>query len=192
MQSSSIKNQKGQLIDGPILITSNVYNDHRGFFLESWNENSFNKIVGKNITFLQDNHSKSNKNVIRGLHYQLIPHPQCKLVRCTSGEILDIIVDIRKSSKTFGDWAGINLSEKNFRQLWIPEGFAHGFLTLSKNADVLYKTTEYWVPSCEKSINWNDPHLSINWSLEKSKVILSEKDSNAPFLHEIQNNHLFV
>ena len=178
-------------------IHPNVFGDDRGFFFESWNQKEWEDILKINnqspVNFVQDNHSKSSKGVLRGLHFQRNPISQGKLVRCINGEIFDIAVDLRKSSKTFAHWAGINLSDKNKNQFWIPEGFAHGFLTLSETAEVLYKTSNYWSRECEISILWNDPELKIEWPLEsiKSNVLLSEKDKYAKNLSEINREILF-
>ncbi|MGN5002994.1 dTDP-4-dehydrorhamnose 3,5-epimerase [Aeromonas sp. 82P] len=163
-----------------------VFGDERGFFFESFNHKLFEEAVGYPVNFVQDNHSKSSKGVLRGLHYQLPPHAQGKLVRCVAGEVFDVAVDIRKSSPTFGQWVGVHLSGENKRQLWIPEGFAHGFLTLSTNTEVLYKTTDYYNPSCERGFRWNDPYLNIKWG-DEQKPILSEKDNNAVSFFESLN-----
>ena len=164
-----------------LVIEPRVFGDERGFFFESYNERGFGKITGKSPHFVQDNHSKSARNVLRGLHYQ-IRQPQGKLVRVISGEVFDVAVDIRKSSPTFGKWAGELLSAENKRMLWIPEGFAHGFLVLSETAEFLYKTTDYWAPEHERSILWNDPDLAIDWPLAKQSPLLSSKDREArPF-----------
>jgi dTDP-4-dehydrorhamnose 3,5-epimerase len=158
-----------------LLIEPKVFEDDRGFFFESYNHQKFTEQVGENITFVQDNHSLSKKNVLRGLHYQLIK-PQGKLVRVVTGSIFDVAVDIRKSSPSFGKWVGYELSAENKRQLWIPPGFAHGFLVLSEIAEVLYKTTDYYFPQGDRTIVWNDPDLGIQWSLN-SPPILSSKDA---------------
>ncbi|EIE5778043.1 dTDP-4-dehydrorhamnose 3,5-epimerase, partial [Salmonella enterica] len=136
--------------------------DERGFFMESFNQKVFEEAVGRKIEFVQDNHSKSTKGVLRGLHYQVEPYAQGKLVRCIAGEVFDVAVDIRKDSETFGKWVGVNISSENKRQLWIPEGFAHGFLVLSDSADFLYKTSNYYSPIHERGIVWNDPTININ------------------------------
>lgn len=162
-----------------LLIEPKVFGDDRGFFFESFSQQKFNEAVGREVTFVQDNHSKSSKGVLRGLHYQLPPHAQGKLVRVTQGEVLDVAVDVRKASPTFGQWAGHVLSAENKLQLWIPEGFAHGFLTLSDTAEFLYKTTDYYAPESERSIRWNDSELGIEWG-GNSAPLLSEKDRNAP------------
>jgi dTDP-4-dehydrorhamnose 3,5-epimerase len=160
------------------IIEPKVFGDERGFFFESFNQRIFEEAVGRPVTFVQDNHSKSSKGVLRGLHYQLPPHAQGKLVRCVVGEVFDVAVDIRKSSPTFGQWVGINLSAENKRQLWIPEGFAHGFFTLSETAEFLYKTTTYYHPQAEKTVRWNDPTISVNWPLFMDPI-LSAKDNAA-------------
>lgn len=157
-----------------LIFEPKVFGDERGFFFESFNHKLFEEAVGYPVTFVQDNHSKSSKGVLRGLHYQLPPHAQGKLVRCVAGEVFDVAVDIRKRSPTFGQWVGVNLSGENKRQLWIPEGFAHGFVTLSETAEFLYKTTNYYVPQSEGSIRWNEPQLAIEWPIKD--VLLSSKD----------------
>lgn len=158
-----------------ILIAPKVFGDDRGFFFESFNQKVFEKATGLSPTFVQDNHSQSTKGVLRGLHYQLPPKAQGKLVRVTQGEVFDVAVDIRKSSPTFGQWVGEVLSADNKKQLWIPEGFAHGFVTLSGTAEFLYKTTDYYAPECERCIRWDDVDIGINWSLREEPV-LSVKD----------------
>ena len=166
------------------IIEPAVFGDARGFFFESFNQSKFNQAVGYDVEFVQDNHSRSAKGVLRGLHYQLPPHPQGKLVRCVVGEVFDVAVDIRKSSPTFGQWAGVHLSAENKRQLWIPPGFAHGFLTLSEHAEFLYKTTDYWAKECEQAIIWNDPSIGIQWPAFDGQPLLSDKDQQAPKLSE--------
>jgi dTDP-4-dehydrorhamnose 3,5-epimerase len=160
-----------------ILLQPTVHVDERGFFFESFNQAEFDRAVGHHVSFVQDNHSKSNRHVLRGLHYQ-IEHPQGKLVRVTQGEVFDVAVDLRKSSPTFGLWVGQVLSAENKRQLWIPEGFAHGFLVLSDSAESQYKTTRHYAPACERCIAWNDPDLAINWPLHGAQPVLSEKDKH--------------
>lgn len=162
-----------------LILEPKVFGDDRGFFFESFNQRSFEEATGLSRTFVQDNHSRSAKNVLRGLHYQ-VEQPQGKLVRVVSGEVFDVAVDIRPDSPNFGKWVGVLLSESNKRQLWIPEGFAHGFLVVSDRADFLYKTTSYYHPQSEKSIAWNDPALGIDWPCVDP--ILSEKDACAPYL----------
>ena len=164
-----------------------------GFFYESWNQQSFNAAAGP-TSFVQDNHSRSQQGVLRGLHYQLPPHPQGKLVRCVLGEIFDVAVDIRRSSPTWGQWGGALLSAENKQQLWVPPGFAHGFLTLSAEAEVLYKTTDFWSKDCERAIRWDDPALAIAWplgALAGAQPQLSGKDGAAPLLAELDATDLF-
>lgn len=158
-----------------------VFGDARGFFFESFSQKIFEEAAGKKIDFVQDNHSQSQKGVLRGLHYQLDPHAQGKLVRCIEGEVFDVAVDIRKYSATFGQWVGAVLSAENKRQLWIPEGFAHGFLTLSDTAQFVYKATNYYAPQSERCIIWNDPQINIEWP-EAGQVQLSAKDQNGLLL----------
>lgn len=157
-----------------LLIEPQVFGDDRGFFFESYNQRVFAEKIGKTTDFVQDNHSRSAQNVLRGLHYQ-IQQPQGKLVRVVMGEVFDVAVDIRKSSATFGEWVGYLLSAENKRQLWIPAGFAHGFLVMSEMAEVLYKTTDYYAPQYDRCIIWNDPDLAIAWPLQ-ANPILSAKD----------------
>lgn len=158
-----------------LIIEPRVFGDERGFFFESFNQQRFNEAVGRNVNFVQDNHSRSVKGVLRGLHYQ-IQQPQGKLVRCSLGEVFDVAVDVRRSSPTFGQWVGVHLSAENKRQLWVPEGFAHGFVVLSEVAEFLYKTTDYYAPDHERCIMWNDPTLAVDWPLEQTPQ-LSAKDS---------------
>lgn len=164
-----------------ILITPDVFGDERGFFFESFNQQKFEAAIGRKVEFVQDNHSKSVKGVLRGLHYQLPPHAQGKLVRVVQGEVFDVAVDIRKSSPTFGKWVGEMLSAENKKQLWIPEGFAHGFLTFSDTAEFLYKTTNYYAPESEACIIWNDESILVSWPLDIYPQ-LSTKDSHSPSL----------
>ena len=164
-----------------LIIEPKVFEDERGFFYESFNQSAFVKETGLDVAFVQDNHSSSSKGVLRGLHYQLAPAAQGKLLRCVIGEVFDVAVDIRRSSPTFGQWVGHFLSAGNKKQMWIPEGFAHGFLVVSDVAEILYKTTNYYAPKYERSIAWNDKELEIDWPLIE-KPILSDKDANASFL----------
>lgn len=164
-----------------VLFEPKVFGDGRGFFFESFNQQSFEDAIGYPVSFVQDNHSRSSKGVLRGLHYQLPPHAQGKLVRVVQGEVFDVAVDIRKSSPTFGQWGGVLLSAENKRQFWIPEGFAHGFVTLSDSAEFLYKTTNYYAPQSERSILWSDPALAINWHCITAPL-LSSKDQQAQLL----------
>jgi dTDP-4-dehydrorhamnose 3,5-epimerase len=163
------------------LIEPQVFGDDRGFFFESFNQRQFNEAIGREVTFVQDNHSCSVKNVLRGLHYQII-HPQGKLVRVVLGEVFDVAVDIRKRSATYGQWVGEVLSAENKKQLWIPEGFAHGFIVLSDATEFLYKATDYYAPDFERGIAWNDPDININWPVELGAPNLSGKDSTAAHL----------
>jgi dTDP-4-dehydrorhamnose 3,5-epimerase len=165
-----------------LILEPKVFGDERGFFYESYNARAFQDATGVKAQFVQDNHSRSQQGVLRGLHYQ-IEHAQGKLVRVTAGEVLDIAVDIRRSSPTFGQWVGVNLSAQNARQLWIPPGFAHGFLVLSEHAEFLYKTTDYYTPSAERCIRWDDPDLAIDWQLAGTPV-LSAKDQQGKSLQE--------
>lgn len=158
-----------------LIIEPKVFGDDRGFFFESFNQKAFNDAIGQDITFVQDNHSKSAKNVLRGLHYQLPPKSQGKLVRVVQGEVFDVAVDIRKGSKTYGQWVGEILSAENKKQLWIPSGFAHGFITMSETAEFLYKTTDYYSQEHERCIRWDDPQLNILWPLD-GELLLSPKD----------------
>lgn len=162
------------------VIEPRVFGDERGFFFESFNEKAFNEATGNTLPFVQDNHSKSVKGVLRGLHYQLPPRAQGKLVRVVQGEVFDVVVDIRKGSPTYGQWVAEVLSAENKKQLWIPPGFAHGFLTLSDTAEFLYKATDYWAPELERSIHWQDKRISIDWPRLSVKMIISEKDNIAP------------
>ena len=157
-----------------LMIEPKVFGDDRGFFFESFNERAFEAAVGRRVAFVQDNHSKSVRGVLRGLHYQR-RHPQGKLVRVTAGEVFDVAVDLRRASPSFGRWTGATLSADNRRQLWIPEGFAHGFVVLSDAAEFLYKTTDYWHPDDERTIAWDDPTLAVEWPLDGAPS-LSKKD----------------
>ena len=167
-----------------ILFEPRVFGDDRGFFFESFNQKTFEEIVGIATTFVQDNHSKSTKDVLRGLHYQLPPKEQGKLIRAIQGEIFDVVVDIRKDSPTYGQWLGEVLSAGNKKQLWIPPGFAHGFLTLSETAEILYKTTDFYAPESERCIAWNDPEIGIEWPLQ-SKPLTSDRDRCGLLLNKI-------
>lgn len=167
-----------------LIIEPKVFGDDRGFFFESFNDQRFRELTGVSTSFVQDNHSRSAKNVLRGLHYQ-IQQPQGKLVRVTVGSVFDVAVDIRKKSPTFGKWFGLQLSAENKLQLWIPAGFAHGFVVTSDHAEFLYKTTDYWAPEHERSILWNDPSLGIDWPIT-DEPILSNKDRLAKALSEAE------
>jgi dTDP-4-dehydrorhamnose 3,5-epimerase len=163
-----------------LIIEPKVFGDERGFFFESFNSSAFEELAGQQCSFVQDNHSRSAQNVLRGLHYQ-IQRPQGKLVRVCAGEVFDVAVDIRKSSPTFGQWVGVNLSAENKRQMWVPEGFAHGFLVMSDVAEFLYKTTDFWYPEYERSILWNDPEIGIVWPI-LSEPLLAGKDVSGNLL----------
>jgi dTDP-4-dehydrorhamnose 3,5-epimerase len=200
MNTERLQTTAGTTLEGPLLITPRVFGDERGFFFESWNQRAFAAALetdGQVVPeFVQDNHSRSSCGVLRGLHYQLPPHPQGKLVRCVLGEIFDVAVDIRRGSATFGQWVGARLSAANQQQLWVPAGFAHGFLTLSEHAEVLYKTTDFWSRDCERAIRWDDPQLAIGWpplegAAAPSAPLLSEKDALAPLLADLSTQDLF-
>lgn len=161
-----------------LIIEPDVFADERGFFFESFNQQKFEQSIGRRVSFVQDNHSKSVRGVLRGLHYQLPPHSQGKLVRVIQGEVYDVAVDIRKDSPTFGQWTSHQLSAENKKQMWIPEGFAHAFLTLSETAELLYKTTDYYAKQCERSIIWNDSILAVDWPYS-GEILTSAKDTIA-------------
>lgn len=169
-------------IDGVLILRPKVFGDERGFFMESFNQQRFDEAVGRPTAFVQDNHSRSTKGVLRGLHYQLAPHAQGKLVRVTRGSVFDVAVDIRRGSPTFGQWVGVELSEENHRQLWLPAGMAHGFLVTSDSADFLYKATDYYAPAAERCIHWDDPELAIGWPDVGLAPTVSAKDAQgSPF-----------
>ena len=172
-------------LPGVILFEPKIFEDERGFFFESYNKRFFEESVGYKVDFVQDNHSKSIKGVIRGLHYQLWPHAQAKLVRVVSGEVFDVALDIRRKSSTFGEWVGEVLSSKNKKQLWIPEGFAHGFVTLSETADFTYKVTDYHSKESERCIRWDDPEIKIDWKT-KTLISTSQKDDKGVMLKEAE------
>ncbi|MGY2137197.1 dTDP-4-dehydrorhamnose 3,5-epimerase [Pseudomonas reactans] len=165
-----------------VLFEPKTYGDERGFFFESFNHRDFEKNIGRSIRFVQDNHSRSVNGVLRGLHYQ-IQQPQGKLVRVVEGEVFDVAVDIRRSSSTFGRWVGAHLTAENKHQLWVPEGFAHGFVVLSDTAEFLYKTTDYYEPAYERCILWNDPELAIDWPLNEAPALSSKDQQGALFAH---------
>ena len=194
MADDFLKSKDGQIIKGPIILSTETFKDERGFFYESWNMELFDKEISTNINFVQDNISTSNKGVLRGLHYQLDPFSQGKLIRCIKGSIFDVIVDLREESKTFLHWASIELSDRNFKQLWIPMGFAHGFLTISDEAIVNYKVDNYWVPKAERSIKWNDKKIKIKWPLKEHGIeipYLSKKDDSAQSILEAKSRGEF-
>ena len=185
MDIKNLSSNKGNIFKEVFILKPRVFEDERGFFYESWNQEIFNNAVGEEVKFLQDNHSLSNIGVLRGLHYQIGPKPQGKLVRCVSGAVFDVAVDIRKNSSTFGEWTSIVLDNIEKLMIWIPVGFAHGFLALEENSEVLYKTSELWIKEQGRSIRWDDKDININWPLIEincSKPKLSEKDSKASFL----------
>ena len=195
---TNLSTKDNKSVNGPLLISPKCFEDSRGFFLEEWNEVEWIKLLEENEQnyhkFVQDNLSKSSKGVLRGLHFQIEPYPQSKLVRCISGEIFDVAVDLRKDSPTFGKWISANLSGDNLNQLWIPNGFAHGFLTLSDIAFVQYKVTNNWAQICEKSLIWNDEEVNIEWPfdiVDETKIKLSDKDKNAPNFKEISKSNFF-
>lgn len=165
-----------------LLIEPEVFKDERGFFFESFNQRTFNKLIGREVKFVQDNQSRSKKNVIRGLHFQ-IEKPQIKLIKVISGSIFDVVVDIRKQSKNFGKHISVELNSEDNKQLWVPEGFAHGFLVLSEIAEVQYKVSEFWDPELERSLLWSDEDLNINWPLS-SNPIISSKDQKASLIKD--------
>jgi len=170
-----------------LIVEPKVFGDARGFFTESWNEKVFNEAVGAVVGFVQDNHSRSACGVLRGMHYQLGEHAQGKLVRCVAGSVFDVAVDMRRSSPNFGRWAGVELTAENHRQLWIPPGFAHGFLVLSETADFLYKTTAYYAPQAEGALRWDDPSVGIQWPELGIAPLLAEKDAKAPALADAKS-----
>lgn len=166
-----------------VLVTPKIFGDSRGFFLESYKKSDFVN-NGIDVDFIQDNHSKSSKGVLRGLHYQASPHSQAKLVRCVKGEIFDVAVDLRPSSSTFKKWVGVVLSGDNKKMLYIPKGFAHGFVVLSDEAELLYKTSDEYAPAFDRGIRWNDPEIDVNWGIDFEPLV-SEKDYQQPFLKDI-------
>ena len=172
-------------IEGVLVLQPKVFGDARGFFLESFNQSAFDAAVGHHVDFVQDNHSRSARGVLRGLHFQKAPKDQGKLVRVTAGAVFDVAVDIRRDSPTFGRWVGVELSGENHRQMWIPPGLAHGFLVLTETADFLYKTTEFYSPADEGAVRWDDPDLGIDWPDLGVAPTLSAKDSTAGQLRDL-------
>ena len=173
-------------LDGLVVLKPTVFKDNRGYFMESYNQKNINKLLG-NVNFVQDNESESSRGVLRGLHFQKPPYTQAKLVRCLKGGVLDVALDLRKDSKTYGIFETISLTEENKKQLFIPKGFAHGFIVLSKSAILSYKVDNYYNPESESGIIWNDPDLNIDWKINKNEIIVSEKDKNLPAFNEIIN-----
>jgi dTDP-4-dehydrorhamnose 3,5-epimerase len=171
-------------LEGVLILEPKVFGDERGFFMESFNQRVFDEAVGRHVDFVQDNHSRSARGVLRGLHFQLPPHAQGKLVRVTQGSVFDVAVDVRRGSPTFGRWVGVELSGTNHRQFWIPAGFAHGFLVTSDSADFLYKTTDYYAPQAEGAVRWDDPAVGVQWPLDGRPPLLAPKDAQAPLLAE--------
>ena len=200
MPAEALHTASGLLVQGPLLITPRVFADDRGFFYESWNERRFRSELidggvpaaeAEAVVFRQDNHSRSSRGVLRGLHYQLPPEPQGKLVRCSLGAIFDVAVDLRRDSPSYGQWVGAELSAENHQQLWVPVGFAHGFLTLSELAEVQYKASGFWNRDCERSLRWDDPSLAIAWPLDQAGVpepLLAPKDGEAPLLAALETS----
>ena len=194
MSVESLYTTNGRQVEGPLLMIPQTFGDDRGFFYESWNQRRFHADLiaagtppaeADALQFRQDNHSRSCRGVLRGLHFQLPPEPQGKLVRCSVGVIFDVAVDLRRSSPSFGQWVAAELSAENHHQLWVPVGFAHGFLTLSEVAEVQYKASGFWDRACERSLRWDDPAIAIAWPLERAFVeapLLAEKDARAPLL----------
>jgi len=171
---------------GVVVLTPRVFADDRGFFAESFNARQFAAITGLDLTFVQDNHSHSVRGVLRGIHYQLPPAAQGKLVRVVEGAALDVAVDLQRSSPSFGQWVGVELTAENHRQLWVPPGFGHGFLALSDSVQLLYKTTDYYAPEYDRAIRWNDPDIDVAWPLDGATPLLSDKDAAAPFLADAE------
>ena len=172
-------------LEGVLVFEPKRFGDERGFFMESYNQRAFEAAVGHPVNFVQDNHSRSARGVLRGLHFQRAPHAQGKLVRVAAGAVFDVAVDIRPGSATYGRWVGVELSAENQRQLWVPPGLAHGFLVLSDSADFLYKTTDYYAPQAEGAVRWDDPDLAIAWPDAGVTPLLSPKDAVAPLLREL-------
>ena len=200
MQAEVLTTSAGIHLNGPLLLSPQVHGDERGFFFESWNQRLWQDVLASHgqeaPEFVQDNHSCSSCGVLRGLHYQLPPHPQGKLVRCVAGEIFDVAVDLRAHSSNYGHWVAARLSAENHQQLWIPVGFAHGFLTLTSDAEVLYKATDFWSRECERAIRWDDPGLGIIWPVlhvdgDQIPASLSQKDAVAPLMEELSAAETF-
>ncbi len=192
MEFSQPRTNNGSKIEGIWLIQPTLFEDKRGFFMESWSQRKMNRLLGYSNNFVQDNHSRSSYGVLRGLHYQIDPNAQGKLIRCIVGKIYDVAVDIRLNSKTFCNWVGVELSDQNKQQLWIPPGFAHGFLALTEHVEIIYKVTDYWNKSSERSIRWDDPSLSIDWPKIDSDFLISEKDEKANLITDLSENDFFL
>ena len=193
MKVDNLYYEKDKILNGPLLFNFDLIKDNRGYFYEKWNKREFYKFVPLELNFVQDNISSSYKGVLRGLHYQINPNSQGKLVSCLKGEIFDVAVDIRRNSQTFGKWIGVFLNQKNKSQLWIPHGFAHGFISLSEESIVHYKTTNFWSSIHERTIKWDDESIQINWPihlLEESNLIISEKDKGGKNLNQLSNFEL--
>ncbi|MDA9573248.1 dTDP-4-dehydrorhamnose 3,5-epimerase [Flavobacteriaceae bacterium] len=173
-------------LDGLVVLKPTVFKDNRGYFMESYNQKNINKLLG-NVNFVQDNESESSRGVLRGLHFQKPPYTQAKLVRCLKGSVLDVVLDLRKDSKTYGIFETISLTEENKKQLFIPKGFAHGFIVLSKSAIFSYKVDNYYNSDSESGVLWSDLDLNIDWKINKNEIIVSEKDKNLPTFNEIIN-----
>lgn len=195
MQFKKLKSTNNKIIEGPLLITPKIFEDNRGYFYELWNQSEFNKLVNDEILFLQDNVSLSKKGVVRGLHYQINPYAQSKLITCRKGSIFDVAVDLREKSSTFGSYCYAYLNEENKKQFWIPFGFAHGFISLTDNTEVQYKVKGMRNVNFERSIKWDDPDLDINWPISEeniNQILLSKKDLFAPnFLEVVESGDIF-
>ena len=190
MKSEKLLTNKSLYFDDVKILKPNIFEDKRGYFYESYNKFKFDSEV-KDTTFCQENHSFSKKNVLRGLHYQLEPYSQAKFVECLVGKVYDVIVDLRKNSTTFLNWGGVELSEENHKQIWIPEGFAHGFYTLTDKAHLIYKVNNFWNKDSERTIIWDDPSLSINWVELEYKPILSDKDLQGKKIKDLSAKDFF-
>tara|TARA_B100000212_G_C27373501_1_gene533655 strand:+ start:1639 stop:2217 length:579 start_codon:yes stop_codon:yes gene_type:complete len=191
MKFSLIKNNQGINFKGPIILHNEIFSDQRGFFFESWNENLFNQTLGYQVSFVQDNISISSKGVIRGMHFQLPDKEQGKLVRCLTGNVFDVIIDLRKKSETFATWAGVEINNKNNYQIWIPHGFAHGFLSMEENTIFQYKVTNYWSKSHEQSLLWDDKEIDIKWPNVDKNFKLSKKDLEAKSFQYLKSKDLY-
>jgi len=191
MKCDQVKSNHGDSFEDSFIITPHIFRDDRGFFFESWNKKTFEEIVGKSIDFVQDNHSGSEKGVLRGLHYQLPPNAQGKLISCVVGDIFDVVVDMRRNSPTFKQWGGVHLNSSNRKKIWVPSGFAHGFLTISDYAEIIYKVTNFWNKDSERSLCWNDLEININWPLQNEKPFLSSKDRNCLTCSQLDSSEIF-